>query len=91
MVNTLKNSSRAVSFGHVVLARGPRMVRKTIGWLKKANWTIDWTIELGGGGGETKCARALAQDVGPSLSSMELKTSLLKTYPNYLGSIFGKN
>lgn len=37
MVNTLKNSSRAVSFGHVVLARGPRMVRKTIGWLKKAN------------------------------------------------------
>lgn len=87
MVNTLKNSSRAVSFGHVVLARGPRMVRKTIGWLKKANWTI----ELGGGGGETKCARALAQDVGPSLSSMELKTSLLKTYPNYLGSIFGKN
>lgn len=87
MVNTLKNSSRAVSFGHVVLARGPRMVRKTIGWLKKANWTI----ELRGGGGETKCARALAQDVGPSLSSMELKTSLLKTYPNYLGSIFGKN
>ena len=87
MVNTLKNSSRAVSFGHVVLARGLRMVRKTIGWLKKANWTI----ELGGGGGKTKCARALAQDVGPSLSSMELKTSLLKTYPNYLGSIFGKN
>ena len=37
MVNTLKNSSRAVSFGHVVLAWGPRMVRKTIGWLKKAN------------------------------------------------------
>lgn len=61
MVNTLKNSSRAVSFGHVVLARGTRMVRETIGWLKKANWTI----ELGGGGGETKSARALAQDGGP--------------------------
>ena len=61
MVNTLKNSSRAVSFGHVVLARGTRMVRETIGWLKKDNWTI----ELGGGGGETKSARALAQDGGP--------------------------
>ena len=87
MVNTLKNSSRAVSFGQVVLARGTRMVRETIGWLKKANWTI----ELGGGGGETKSVRALAQDGGPTLSSMGLKTWLLKTYPNYLGSIFGKN
>ena len=36
MVNTLKNSARAVSFGHVVLGRGTRMVRETIGWLKKA-------------------------------------------------------
>lgn len=36
MVNTLKNSSRTVSFGHVVLAQGTRMVRQTIGWLKKA-------------------------------------------------------
>lgn len=37
MVNSLKNSSRAVSFGHVVLARGTRIVRETIGWLKNAN------------------------------------------------------
>lgn len=37
MVNTLKNSSRAVSFGNVVLARETRMVGERIGWLKKAN------------------------------------------------------
>ena len=35
MVNTLKNSPRA--FGLVVLALGTRMVRETIGWLKKAS------------------------------------------------------
>ena len=87
MVNTLKNSSRTVSFGHVVLARGTRMVRETIGWLKKANWTI----ELGDGGGETKSAAHLRKMGGLTLSSMGLKTWVLKTYPNYLGSIFGKN
>lgn len=79
MVNTLKNSSRAVSFGHLVLVLGKRMVIERIGCLKKAIELLNYSYSREEAGNK-ECARnsqerfSLNCNACATLSSMELKT-----------------